>query len=153
MPFPACRMQRARPLRVFVTQPTLSVRVPAFVCTRVGAVGLKHPRPAVWTERHLSPSLARSVPGIRHVWARAFKASPSPPVSHIHPHITLEGGIFSDQRGIVLAPYVLSKSKKKPSMEIKHYGRVWGFTLFHYLLMLILGHSRLCAQRTDTSHG
>lgn len=42
------------------------------VYMRVGAARHKHPRPAVWTQRHLLSSLAQLVPSPRHLWAQTF---------------------------------------------------------------------------------
>lgn len=53
-----------------------------------GAAGLWHPHPAVWTQRHLSPSLAQLEASTHHLLEQMFSASPDRSASHTHPHIT-----------------------------------------------------------------
>lgn len=94
MPFPAYSILRSRPQVYRFCDSASFGCVCLCVCVymRIGAAGLKHPRPAVWTQRHLSPSLAQPVPSTHHLWAWAFKASPNPPASHILPHIIFVAG-------------------------------------------------------------
>lgn len=95
MPFPACSMLRcqAHPSTSSLWLSRLWVCMSPCLCAyawRAGAAGLQHPRPAARTQRHLSPSLAQPLPSTRHLWARASKAPPGAPESHVQPHSTFD---------------------------------------------------------------
>lgn len=95
MPFPACSMLRcqAHPSTSSLWLSRLWVCMSPCLCAcawRAGATGLQHPRPAARTQRHLSPSLAQLLPSTRHLWARASKAPPGAPESHVQPHSTFD---------------------------------------------------------------
>lgn len=95
MPFPACSMLRcqAPPSTSSLWLSRLWVCMSPCLCAcawRAGAAGLQHPRPAARTQRHLSPSLAQPLPTTRYLWARASKAPPGAPESHVQPHSTFD---------------------------------------------------------------